>query len=62
VEKAQPRGDLGARGRHAVRGEVRADPVEDLLLACGQARWGGIRGTGQVREGTAGAGSHGGTV
>ncbi len=34
--KAEPGGDLGAGGRHARRLEVRADPVEDLLLAGGE--------------------------
>ena len=36
--KAQSRGDLGTRGRHAKRFDVAADPVEDLLLAGREAR------------------------
>ena len=36
--EAKARGDLGARGRHAGRFHVAADPVEDLLLPRGEPR------------------------
>ena len=49
--KAQARRDFRARGRHARRFHVAADPVEDLLLPRGETRRLDVDGGGAERHG-----------